>query len=337
MSQDPHEPLRDDVHLLGDILGETLRQRAGEDLLHTVERVRALSKARRLRSSKDVDELGELLRSMPVADAVPVARAFSHFLTLANIAEQHHRVRRRREYLRDPAAPPQSGSFKATFRELLDRGTSAAELHAAVSSLQIGLVLTAHPTTITRRTLAHKQRRIADLLAQEDRPDLTAPERDDVLAELRREITAMWETDEIRAERPTPLEETISGLLVFEGSLWDAVPRYLRSLDLSLREATGQPLPLNAAPIRFGSWMGGDADGNPTITPEVTRKACLVSRWMAADLYERDITALQLELSVTQANQHLQDRTHRSREPYRAVLRELRTRLRATRPTTRGA
>src|SRR5829696_540413 len=201
MSQDPHEPLRDDVHLLGDILGETLRQRAGEDLLHTVERVRALSKARRLRSSKDVDELGELLRSMPVADAVPVARAFSHFLTLANIAEQHHRVRRRREYLRDPAAPPQSGSFKATFRELLDRGTGAAELHAAVSSLQIGLVLTAHPTTITRRTLAHKQRRIADLLAHEDRQDLTGPERDEVLADLRREITAMWDTDEIRAER----------------------------------------------------------------------------------------------------------------------------------------
>src|SRR5438046_3124420 len=99
MPLDPHEPLRDDVHLLGDILGETLRERAGDDLLRTVERVRALAKARRQHGHTGVDELGELLRSMPVADAVPVARAFSHFLTLANIAEQHHRVRRRREYL----------------------------------------------------------------------------------------------------------------------------------------------------------------------------------------------------------------------------------------------
>jgi len=268
---------------------------------------------------------------MPVEDAVPVARAFSHFLTLANIAEQHHRVRRRREYLRNPAASPQQGSFKATFTALIERGVDPAALQAAVSSLQIGLVLTAHPTTITRRTLAHKQRRIADLLAQEDRPDLTAPEREEVLADLRREITAMWGTDEIRAERPTPIDEAIGGLLVFEGSLWDAVPRYLRSLDSSLREATGMPLPLDAAPIRFGSWMGGDGDGNPTVTPEVTRKACLVSRWMAADLYEREIGELQLELSVTQANDELREVAGGAREPYRAVLRELRRNLQATR------
>jgi phosphoenolpyruvate carboxylase len=331
MSQDPHESLRDDVHLLGDILGQTLKERAGEDLLQTVERVRALAKARRQSRPADVDDLGKLLRSMPVADAVPVARAFSHFLTLANIAEQHHRVRRRREYLRDPSAGPQQGSFKATFTGLRDRGIAPAAIHKAVSSLQIGLVLTAHPTTITRRTLAHKQRRIADLLAQEDRPDLTAPERDEVLAGLRREITAMWDTDEIRADRPTPVEETISGLAVFEGSLWDAVPRYLRALDAALRDATGRPLALDAAPIRFGSWMGGDADGNPTITPDVTRKACLVSRWMAADLYEREIGTLQLELSVTRANQELRERTGGAREPYRAVLRELRQKLRATR------
>ncbi len=331
MSLDPHEPLRDDVHLLGDILGETLRERAGEDLLGTVERVRALAKARRQQGHTDVDELGELLRSMPVADAVPVARAFSHFLTLANIAEQHHRVRRRREYLRDPSAPPQQGSFRATFNAMIERGMNPADLHAAVSSLQIGLVLTAHPTTIIRRTLAHKQRRIADLLAEEDRPDLTVPEREEVLADLRREIAAMWGTDEIRAERPTPIDEAIGGLLVFEGSLWDAVPRYLRSLDSALRDATGRSLPLDAAPIRFGSWMGGDGDGNPTVTPDVTRKACLVSRWMAADLYEREIGQLQLELSVTEANEELRALTGGAREPYRAVLRDLKRNLQATR------
>src|SRR5215210_4671462 len=114
MPPDQHEPLRDDVRLLGDILGRTLRERAGESLLFTVERVRALAKAGRHGHHRDLDELSELLRSMTVEDAVPVARAFSHFLTLANIAEQHHRVRRRRAYQRDPSAPPQQGSFRAT-------------------------------------------------------------------------------------------------------------------------------------------------------------------------------------------------------------------------------
>jgi len=330
MPQDPHGPLREDVHLLGDILGQTLSEREGDSLLQTVERVRALAKAGRQGRHRDLDELSELLRSMSVEDAVPVARAFSHFLTLANIAEQHHRVRRRREYQRDPSAPPQQGSFSATFAALTSQGIDNTAIHAALTSLQVGLVLTAHPTTITRRTLAHKQRRMAELLAQEDRPDLTAPERDEVLDNLRREITAMWDTDEIRAERPTPVEEAIGGLLVFEGSLWDAVPKYLRSLDRALREACGAGLPLEAAPVRFGSWMGGDGDGNPTVTPDVTRRVCLVSRWMAADLYSREIAALQLELSVTAASEELRARTADAREPYRALLREVRRRLQST-------
>jgi phosphoenolpyruvate carboxylase len=330
MPQDPHAPLREDVHLLGDILGRTLRERAGESVLQTVERVRALAKARRQGGDGDLDELSDLLRSMPVEDAVHVARAFSHFLILANIAEQHHRIRRRREYQRSPDAPPQQASFAASFASLTDKGIDKATLHATVSSLQVGLVLTAHPTTITRRTLAHKQRRIAELLAQEDRPDLTVPERDELLENLRREITAMWDTDEIRAERPTPVEEAISGLLVFEGSLWDAVPAYLRSLDRALLEACGSGLPLDASPIRFGSWMGGDGDGNPTVTPDVTRRVCLVARWMASDLYAREIAALQLELSVTEANSELRGRTGDAREPYRALLRDVRRRLQAT-------
>ncbi|MEO5894083.1 MAG: phosphoenolpyruvate carboxylase [Vicinamibacterales bacterium] len=330
MPQDPHGPLRDDVHLLGDILGRTLAERAGESLLQTVERVRALAKAGRQGRHRDLDELSELLRSMSVEDAVPVARAFSHFLTLANIAEQHHRVRRRREYQRNASAPPQQGSFAATFAALANQGIDKEAIHAAISSMQIGLVLTAHPTTITRRTLAHKQRRIAELLAEEDRPDLTAPERDEVLDNLRREISAMWDTDEIRAERPTPVEEAISGLLVFEGSLWDAVPKYLRSLDRAWHEASGARLPLEAAPIRFGSWMGGDGDGNPTVTPGVTYRVCLVSRWMAADLYSREIAALQLELSVTAASEELRTRTAGAPEPYRALLRGVRRRLQST-------
>src|SRR6185312_5996596 len=139
---DPHERLRDDVRLLGGLLGETLQLREDPALFETVERVRALSKSGRAGSDRDLDALAELLRALPVASAVPVARAFSHFLTLANIAEQHHRVRRRREYLRDPETPPQRGSCDETFATLLARGIDAGTLHAATTSLSIELVLT---------------------------------------------------------------------------------------------------------------------------------------------------------------------------------------------------
>jgi phosphoenolpyruvate carboxylase len=328
---DPHERLRDDVRLLGGLLGDTLRQREGPALYEFVERVRALSKSGRAGSDRDLDALADLLRGLPVESAVPIARAFSHFLTLANIAEQHHRVRRRRAYLQDPVAPPQRGSCEETFVRLLSQGVSADALHAATTSLRVELVLTAHPTAITRRTLIQKHLRIADALARQDRVDLTVPERADTVASLRREVFAAWETDEIRARRPTPVDETIAGLLIFEQTLWDAVPRFLRSLDLALTRATGRPLPLDAAPLRFGSWMGGDRDGNPTVTPEVTRLACSVARWMAADLYEREIAALRSELSNTVATPELRARAQDAREPYRAVLREVRDRLRATR------
>src|SRR6188508_2182993 len=188
--RDPHERLRDDVRLPGGLLGETLRQREGAALFHIVERVRALSKSGRGGSDRDLDALAELLRALPVESTVPIARAFSHFLTLANIAEQHHRVRRRREYLRDPGAPPQRGSSEETFARLLERGVTADALHAATTSLRVELVLTAHPTAITRRTLIQKHLRIAAALASQDRVDLTAPERAELMAGLRREVLA---------------------------------------------------------------------------------------------------------------------------------------------------
>jgi len=329
--RDPHERLRDDVRLLGGLLGETLRQREGAALYHIVERVRALSKSGRAGSDRDLDVLAELLRALPVESTVPIARAFSHFLTLANIAEQHHRVRRRRDYLRDSNAPPQRGSCDETFTRLIAEGITPDALHTATTSLRVELVLTAHPTAITRRTLIQKHLRIAGALAAQDRVDLTAPERADIVASLRREVLAAWETDEIRARRPTPVDEAIAGLLIFEQTLWDAVPRFLRSLHGALTRASGRGLPLDVAPLRFGSWMGGDRDGNPTVTPEVTRLACSVARWMAADLYEREIAALRSELSVTAATSELRTRGNGAREPYRAVLREVRDRLRATR------
>ncbi len=330
--QDPHKPLRADVSLLGEMLGDTLRAREGVALFDTVEAVRRIAKAARQHDDHALATLEQPLQALPLAMAVPVARAFSHFLTLANIAEQHHRIRRRRDYLRDDASAAQPGSFSEAFARMLKGGVTADALYRAVASMRVEIVLTAHPTAITRRTLAAKHVRIAGALEQLDRPELTPLERDDLLDELRRLILEMWGTEDVRLRRPTPMEEVRSGLFIFEQTLWDGVPAYVRALDRALRDATGRTLPLDAAPIAFGSWIGGDRDGNPAITPEVTREACRTARALATRLFTREIEALWAELSVTGATPELQARAGGAREPYRAVLRDLHDRLRAAGP-----
>jgi phosphoenolpyruvate carboxylase len=331
METDPHKPLRQDVRLLGQLLGETLRENEGAHLLDTVEHVRTMAKTSRARDDRDFGALAAELERLPVDAAIPLARAFTHFLNLANVAEQHHRVRRRRAYLRDPGSAPQRGSSKEAFARLVARGISPDALFDGVRALQIELVLTAHPTEVSRRTLIHKHNRVAALLAERDRTDLTEPERAELHAALRREILSAWTTDEVRHQRPTPLDEVKSGLIVFEQSLWDALPRFLRSVDRALTGVTGKALPLDAAPVRFGSWIGGDRDGNPNVTPDVTRRAALLARWVAADLYLKEVEALRDELSMTQASTALRERVGDAREPYRELLRQVRTRLVNTR------
>jgi phosphoenolpyruvate carboxylase len=327
---DPHAALRDDVRLLGTLLGDTLRAREGDERFAQIERVRAMAKSAHEGDRGGFDQLADLLRDLPLASAVPIARAFSHFLALANIAEQHHRVRRRREYARAPERRPQPGSCDEGFPRLIGAGVTPAALARAVGTLRLELVLTAHPTEIARRTVLQAQHRIAETLALRDRTDLTAVERDDAVDTLRREIAILWETEEGRDRAVSPLDEVRAGLVVFEQTLWEAVPRYLRSLDRALQAAAGDPLPLDATPIRFGSWIGGDRDGNPNVTPEVTRQATWLARWMAAHLYLRDIEALRTELSLAHASNELRARVPDASEPYRAVLRGVAIRLEAT-------
>jgi phosphoenolpyruvate carboxylase len=327
---DPHKPLREDVRLLGELLGDTLRAEGGDELFRAVERVRALAKSARRGREDHFDELATELSRMPVERALAVARAFSHFLNLANIAEQHHRIRRRRDY-QEAGSRPQRGSCADSFMRLVTSGIAPDRVRDAVCALQIELVLTAHPTEIARRTLVQKYNRIAQWLMARDRVDLTVPEREELTASLRREITSAWGTSEVREERPTPLDEVRSGLIVFEQSLWEAVPRYLRGVDRALAAATGSGLPLDVRPIRFGSWIGGDRDGNPNVTPEVTRRACLLGRWVAAGLYLNEVNALRDELSFTSGSEELRARAGDAKEPYRELLRTARARLRATR------
>ncbi|PYR93804.1 MAG: phosphoenolpyruvate carboxylase [Acidobacteria bacterium] len=333
--EDPHKPLRDDVRLLGTLLGETLRRQEGDALFERVERVRGLAKRARRgdaeASRRAFDQLAGELADMPVDAALPIARAFAHFLNLANVAEQHHRVRRRRAYQRNPHAHAQPASIEEALPRLITAGVPAAALHSAVCSLRIELVITAHPTEIMRRTLQIKYNAVADALAGLDRLDATPLERETLIETLRREITAAWETEEIRRGRPSPLDEVRSALAIFDQTLWNAVPEYLRSLDRALRGATGRGLPIEAAPIRFGSWIGGDRDGNPAVTAEVTRRACLASRWTALSLYAREIERLREELSMNDASDVLLARVGGAHEPYRALLRDVQRGVEQTR------
>jgi phosphoenolpyruvate carboxylase len=327
MTHDPHKPLREDVRLLGELLGDTLRALEGEALFARVEEARALAKRAHTGDEAAFESLADRLSEMPIAAAVPIARAFSHFLTLANIAEQHHRVRRRRDYARDRVHAPQPGSCAEAFARWRRDGLPAGTLAAAVRSLRIELVLTAHPTEVVRRTLLQTHRRIADVLAVRDRTDLTPEESEAAIDALRREIATIWQTDEVRAHAVSPLDEVRGALAVFEQTLWEALPRYVRQVDRALGEA----LPLDAAPLRFGSWIGGDRDGNPNITPEITRRAAWMARWVAADLFAREIEALRAELSLTSASDELRAAAGDAAEPYRALLRGVDARLRATR------
>lgn len=328
---DPDAPLRADVRLLGELLGDVIEAREGRGVFDTVELVRGLAKSARAGRPEDFETLRQrVLARLSTQDALPVARAFAHFLTLANIAEQHHRVRRRRSYLADASAHPQPGSLRETFSRLIDAGFAATQIRAALAGLSIGLVLTAHPTEVARRTILLKHNRLADLLAARDRTELTPEEGDEVLQALRRTVLELWETDEVRRDRLSPLDEVRWGLAVFEQTLWAAVPRYLRALDRAMQQHLQCGLPLNATPVQFGSWMGGDRDGNPNVTADVTWRTWAMARWVAAGLYLHEVDALRAELSMHRASDELRRLAGGAREPYRAVLRQVAARLRAT-------
>ncbi|MFG0722378.1 phosphoenolpyruvate carboxylase [Pseudomonas sp. GLN_6] len=326
--------LREDVHQLGELLGNTISQQHGAAFLDKIERIRKGAKASRRGSQEGAEQLSATLNQLDDDELLPVARAFNQFLNLANIAEQYHRVRRR--------APGEPEPFEDNIlADLLQRlsahGHKGEALARQVGRLDIELVLTAHPTEVARRTLIQKYDAIAEQLAAGDHSDLSSGEREQVKQRLQRLIAEAWHTEEIRRSRPSPVDEAKWGFAVIEHSLWHAIPNVLRKADQVLYGATGLHLPLDAAPIRFASWMGGDRDGNPNVTASVTREVLLLARWMAADLYLRDVDNLAAELSMQQASPALLARVGESAEPYRSLLKQLRERLRATRSWAQAA
>jgi len=264
------EALRRDVRLLGDLLGRVLVEQEDETLLADVERVRALARAARRGARQD--ELRAAVEALPLARRASVLRAFALYFQLANVAEQHHRVRRRREYAREERVPRES--LAAAFERLGDD----------VPQVELTLVLTAHPTEVTRRSVLAAQRRIAELLSRRDRGD-------EVEAALALEITLLWQTDEVRTRRPRVVDEVRNGHWFFEQSLLDAAERLLA--DYRRRVPDGR------APFRFGTWIGGDADGNPNTSAATLAEARTRARRLLLERYARDVRSLATEIGIS--------------------------------------
>ena len=312
--------LKQNVRLLGDALGAVIKRSAGDDVFQNIERIRQASKD--AKDAELTEALFEQMRDLDSEQLHLIARGFAQFLNLANIADQ--------QFTTSAAMSERVGAQSIVSRTIheLKATVPTNDIERALADLHIDLVLTAHPTEITRRTLIHKHGEIHQCLADLENSDSNDSRTRDRLADL---IAQIWHTEEFLEQRPTPLDEARWSFAVIENSLWDAVPAFLRDIDqvattngLTLRERT-------RTPIRLSSWIGGDRDGNPNVTAAVTEQAMLLSRWQAADLIDRDLAQVYEELSVTSATDDIRSLVNDAREPYRALLRPVRDAVRAQR------
>jgi len=318
--------LRDKVRNLGQLLGQTIADDCGNDIFELIENIRNLSKRAHNGSSEDKAELIALLKGLKDNELVPVARGFSQFLNLANIAEQQHTLSWRRQNAEDDAV---ESILDDVFSAVIDQ-VDGAKLNKELCNLDIELVLTAHPTEIIRRTLIKKYDEIVEVLQVLDGIRDDHPKRNEYNQQLDNLITEIWRSDEIRQQRPSAVEEAKWGFAVIENSLWQAIPNLMRELDEKLQQQGETSLPLDMCPIHFASWMGGDRDGNPNVTANVTGEVLYLARWMAADLYLRDLANLSTQLSMVQASDELKEWVGDCNEPYRECLNQLKQKLQQT-------
>ncbi|HEY2936606.1 MAG TPA: phosphoenolpyruvate carboxylase [Gaiellaceae bacterium] len=276
-------PLRRDVRLLGDILGRVLVEQEGQELLDEEERIRRLS--REARATGRASRRAELRRAVAELDLerqAQVLRAFGLYFQLANIAEQHHRLRRRRAYEHERRVPRES--LAEAFRSLEQAGVDSAQLAEAARGLSLELVLTAHPTEATRRTVLAAHLRLSGLLRELDAGG-------DVEAAIAEEVTLLWQTDEVRSQRPRVVDEIRHGLWFFEQSLLEAAPKLLADYRRRLPEAP--------APFRFGTWIGGDQDGNPSAGPDTIGEALARARELALSTYRDEVRELARAIGIS--------------------------------------
>jgi phosphoenolpyruvate carboxylase len=278
------ETLDKEIHYLGKLLGETIREQAGERLYALEEEIRLGARARRRGEAGAAERLERRIASLRESEAELVARAFTIFFDLANLAEDRERIRVLRDRERAGFPAPRSESVAEAVEALAGAGWSAAEVRKLLAGLSIELVFTAHPTEAKRRTIRTKIWRLRQRLAELDQEDLLSREREFLEARARSYMTELWQTDLMRPRRPTVLEEVEVGLY-FAATLWEVVPHLYRDLYGALKRVYQESdFPLQPF-LRFGSWIGGDRDGNPNVTAEITARTLTRMRHAAAQAH----------------------------------------------------
>ncbi len=316
-------PLRRDVRSLGRLLGEVLKEQVGDKLFSAVEELRLLLiEHRELHAQPGHDdenvrrliERAETIVSrLDIAEAHQMAKAFAIYFELTNLAETNHRKRRRRAAQTSPELLAQPGSFLGTLRRMRDAGISRQQALEWLAKIEVILVFTAHPTEVARRTVLFKRQRIAAELEQLDRLPLTERESEKHEQAIIAEITALWQTDEVRRRQPRVRDEIRMGLDYYPSVLFETLPGLYDELADNFREAYSEEISANALPrvLRFGSWIGGDRDGNPLVTPACTRDALQIAREIILGYYIDRVNDLIWQLSPStyqvQVSLELQD------------------------------
>ena len=287
-------PLRRDVRSLGILLGRVLVEQVGESLFKTVEQLRRLLIQSRRNSgegphvfNEEMRQAQDIVHQLQLRDAYRVTKAFAIYFELTNLAETNHRKRRRRAGKIQSDHAPLPGSFRGTLLRMRDTGMDAEQALAALRQVHVVPVFTAHPTEVARRTVLQKRRRISRLLERLDRLPLPRAEAMDLENAISAEITALWQTDEVRVQKPLVADEIRMGLDHYPTSIFDSVPRLYTEMRESFREIYGKTLSSGQVPevLSFGSWIGGDRDGNPFVTTESTREALERARNTILDHY----------------------------------------------------
>ena len=332
------EPMREDIRLLGAILGDTVREQNGDEVFDLVERARVES-FRVRRSEIDRAELAQLFDGIDAREAIPVIRAFTHFALLANVAEDIHRERRRALHVA-AGEPPQRSSLAATYLKLDGAELDAATVADALSGALVSPVITAHPTETRRRTVFDTQHRITELMRMRLHGQTETEDGRNIEVELRKHILVLWQTALIRLSRLKIQDEIETGLRYYPAAFFDVIPKVNAEVRAALQARWPDSHVLDQPILRPGSWIGGDRDGNPNVTADVVRLATGRAAFTAFGHYFGELTALEQELSmsarlvkVSAELSALADtcgEPARADEPYRRALRVIHGRLTAT-------
>jgi len=358
---DKDAALRDDVRTLGALVGDVIREQGGEALFQRVEAARVAAIRRREGESQGEAELEAAVRALGPREVAELVHGFGTYFDVVNLAERVHRIRRRRDYLRagGTGAPPQEGGLEDTLRRLAAAGLGPTDVQRLLGHLVFEPVFTAHPTEATRRTLLEKQQDIGRLLVRRLDPSLTPAEEQATLARIREEVTITWQTEAHRTQRPSVLDELEHVLFFLTDVVYRVVPPFYEELAGALAAVYGPAGESVVVPtvLRFGSWVGGDMDGNPNVTADTIRAALARHRTLALERYQREALELAQRLTQTRSRVAVDDAVvERAAEyarafpaalealppryrdmPYRVLLRLVAARLAATQRDAAGA